>query len=132
MLFDPGCPGCGCEDPDSVKCGSCDFPKKDLKLAASNSFMGPTTATMTFDGVGSWSTGCVSGLIYKLTCVSGVLKFSVTYFFGSCPSGTPSACSTPTSLGIYSTVCSPLFLDVRPTSCSVVSSSGYTKFVVTE
>jgi hypothetical protein len=121
-------------DVCGVPCGSCAIPKSDLTLSINGP--GPATATLVYDPIsGTWSTGCVGGYLYNLSCILGSVNFTVTYFLdGFCPIGHRGSCSLLAgTLTRTSLVCGDSFLLVATVTfagCPDLWFNGFSDFTV--
>ena len=136
MLLNPGS-DCGC-CASGLTCSPCDIPLRDLTVTWTNSIIGTGSVTMVFDGVNQWNSACTNQLLYSLTCATGAIKFSVTYFVsGSCPTGQRQSCvspgASPQALTLASYTCSgPFQLNYTCAfaDCSVLAGNGYSAFTI--
>ncbi|WP_165068380.1 hypothetical protein [Paludisphaera rhizosphaerae] len=118
----------------TIACGSCTIPRQDLTLTLSDGATGTYSATMTFNGVDSWTTGCIGEVEYKLQCGSGAPVFSATYHVGGvCPGGTGVACTSPgTGLTLTSQSCSPFIRVYSSAGCPALSAQGIATMTITQ
>ena len=118
----------------SIACGPCTIPRQNLTLTLSDGATGTFSATMTFNGVDAWATGCIGEVVYKLQCGVGVPAFSATYHIGgACPGGTGVACSSPgIGLTLTSQSCSPFIRVYSTTGCSALTAQGVATMTITQ
>ena len=131
---------CCCAGTPVYPCGTCSIPKANLTVSWTNLILGNGSTTLVYSSSPStvWASGCSNQLLYKVSCVGGVLVFQVTYFIsGSCPTGQAQTCQTgstnPHKLTTTSQVCGASFLWViglTSTTCPTLSAFGYTGFTV--
>jgi PEGA domain len=135
----PGCPCCGnAGNCFAASCVPCNIPKADLTIAWTNVLTGNGSATLKFDGVATWASGCVdNGLQFKLVCGGGGIELRAYFFIdGICPTGQSGYCTNVggpnLSLVLSSSTCSPFSLTFQCTElgCPSIYAAGNTQFVV--
>ncbi|OJW19377.1 MAG: hypothetical protein BGO49_08590 [Planctomycetales bacterium 71-10] len=137
MLFDPGCPNCGC-GPSSPTCWDVVFPASDLTLTVVPAVgYGPSRdGAMLWDGASTWTSVCVASCIFVLICGVGSSPSLASRVYSGCPAGTSSAmCSTtlayPSKLTFANSTQTPFRLEFRVRDCNVwVSMFGLDARVV--
>ena len=112
----------------------CPIPRKNLTVSWVNT-SGNGSGTLTYNAATQdWTMACQGSLSVRLyETGSNTLGFTVTLWGSAGCSGTSSSAAYPTSMGLSSFTCSPLYFAFNFSSISsALYTSGYRSFVVTE